>query len=66
MKHSWRTTVTGVLTIIGAVASAAKALLDGDAATNPDWLVVSAAVTAGWGLITARDNKVSSDDLNLK
>ena len=56
-----KTTLTGILTIIVAVATAAKALFDGDASTNPDWAATVTAITAGFGLIAARDNKTTSE-----
>jgi hypothetical protein len=52
---SWRTTILGIVTILGAVAGVLKALLDGDPSTNPDFITTVAAITAGWGLIAARD-----------
>jgi uncharacterized membrane protein YhiD involved in acid resistance len=61
MIKSWRTTTTGVLAIIAAVVSAVQMIVDGNPATNPDWSAVAAAVIAGVGLITARDNKVTSE-----
>ncbi len=64
MIKSWRTTTTGVLAIIAAVVSAVQMLVDGNPATNPDWSAVAAAVIAGVGLITARDNKVTSEQAN--
>lgn len=63
---SWRTTITGILTILVAVAAAGKAFLDGDPSTVPNWETVIAAVIAGVGLISARDNKVSSEDAGIK
>lgn len=63
MLKSWRTTTTGVLAIIAAIVSAAQMLIDGNPATNPDWSAVAAAVIAGIGLVTARDNKVSSEQV---
>ncbi len=54
MKN-WKTTLLGVITILIAAGGAAKALLDGDPSTNPDLMALTAAVTAGWGLITAKD-----------
>lgn len=62
-KHvnSTKTTLTGVCTILVAVASAAKAILDGDPATVPDWTSTITAITAGFGLIFARDNNVTSE-----
>jgi protein-S-isoprenylcysteine O-methyltransferase Ste14 len=58
---SWKTTVTGVLAILAAVATVLKAELDGDVTTLPDWGVAVAAVLAGIGLIAARDNSVTSE-----
>lgn len=58
---SWKTTLTGVITIFIAVATAAKLLIDGDPTTNPDWTATISAVTLGFGLIFARDNKVTSE-----
>lgn len=58
---SWRTTGTGILTIVAALASAAAAMLDQDPGTMPDWTAVGAAVTAGLGLVLARDDKVTSE-----
>lgn len=63
---SWKTTVTGVLTIVVALASAAKMMFDSDPATNPDIPTVITAITAGIGLITARDNNVSSEQAGVK
>jgi hypothetical protein len=60
---SWRTTFAGIVTIIIAILGAAKALLDGDATTNPDYPSIIAAITAGLGLIKARDNVVTSADV---
>ncbi len=63
---SWKTTVMGICAILVAVAGAVKLAIDGDPATNPDWTAVCAAVAAGIGLITARDNKVTSEDVGAK
>jgi hypothetical protein len=41
-------------------------MLDSDPATNPDWSVVIATVTAGFGLLFARDNNVSSEEAGAK
>jgi len=65
-KHSWRTTTAGILTAVAAIAAAAKALLDADPTTNPDWALVTTSLAAAWGLITARDNKVTSEDVGAK
>lgn len=56
---SWRTTLLGILTVLGAVTAVLKALVDGDPSTNPDWVTTWAAVTAGVGLIFAKDHNVT-------
>lgn len=58
---SWKTTVLGVIAVLTAVLTCAKALLDNDPTTIPDWGALAAAVSAGVGLIFARDNKVTSE-----
>ena len=63
---SWRTTTTGFLAIAAALCGAGIALLDGNPNTNPDWASVSAAIMAGVGLITARDNTVTSEQAGVK
>ena len=63
---SWKTTVTGVCSILVVVATALKALFDNDPATNPDWSAVIAGVTAGLGLIAARDNNVTSEQAGAR
>ncbi len=63
---SWKTTVTGIATILSVVAGACVLLFDGNAATNPDWSAVIAAITAGAGLLFARDANVSSEQQGIK
>ena len=55
---SWKTTVTGVLTILVAIGSAGITFLK--TGTLPDWGVLVAAVTSGVGLIMAKDSQVTS------
>src|SRR5574340_997598 len=52
---NWRTTILGVATILVAVGSGFIALLDNDPATVFDWAAFAAAITAGAGLIVAKD-----------
>lgn len=66
MKKSWKTTTSGIAAIIAAVAGAVQLYLDGNPATNPDFPTVIAAITAGVGLITARDNNVTSEEAKAK
>lgn len=44
-----------------AIGSAVTAMFDNDPVTQPEWSAVIAACMAGFGLIFARDNKVSSE-----
>jgi hypothetical protein len=54
MKNT-KTTLAGVGAILVAVGGALKALFDGDPSTNLDLTTTIAAVTAGVGLIWAKD-----------
>jgi hypothetical protein len=56
MKNT-KTTLAGVGAILVAVGGALKALFDGDPGTNVDLTTTIAAVTAGIGLIWAKDAK---------
>lgn len=47
-------TVLGISTILGALAVAATALFDGNAATNPDWSLLVTALISGVGMILAK------------
>lgn len=64
---SWKTTLCGIL---GAVAAAitlvAQPLLDADPNTVPQWGAFLAAAAAALGLVLARDNDKSSEDVGLK
>ena len=59
MIKSWKTTFMGIGTIIMVLIGVAISLIDGNPATNPDWTVTIAALTAGWGLIMAKDSTVT-------
>lgn len=61
--RSWKTTVTGVLAIVTAIISVATALIAGHA---PDYPAAISAVMAGIGLISARDNNVTSEQAGAK
>jgi len=54
MKNT-KTTLAGVGAILVAVGGALKALFDGDPSSNVDLAATIAAVTAGVGLIAAKD-----------
>jgi hypothetical protein len=63
---SWKTSTLGAIAILSAVSTAVSAVIDGNPATNPDWTATIAAVSAGWGLLCARDNGVSSEAAGAK
>lgn len=60
---SWKTTVSGIGAIIVAVINAAVGIING---TPVDWASTMAAIMAGIGLITARDNNVTSEQAGAK
>lgn len=64
--QSYRTTILGVIAIGTAVLNAASAIFDGDPATVFDLDLTISAITAGLGLIFARDNKVTSEEAGAK
>jgi hypothetical protein len=63
---SWRTTVAGIGAMLVAIGGAISATFDNDPATVADWTAVIAACIAGFGLLFARDNKVSSEKAGAK
>lgn len=66
MKKSWKTTVTGIATIVVAIGTAVIAQFDDNVSTEPNWGAVVAGLTAGAGLIAARDNTVTSEQAGAK
>lgn len=65
MTKSWKTTLLGVLALLGAVAAAGTAVFDADPNTVPNVNELLAAFT-GLGLMYARDNNVSSEQAGAK
>lgn len=65
-NKSWKTTTTGITAIVATVAGALNLMFDANPNTNPDWTAVVAAITAGIGLLLARDNDKSSEDVSAK
>lgn len=47
-------TILGILTIVGALVSAAIPLLDGDPATMPNWEATFVAISAGIGMVLGK------------
>jgi uncharacterized membrane protein YhiD involved in acid resistance len=66
MKKSWKTSAAGVGAILVALGSALSATFDADPVTVPDWGALVAAIIAGVGLIAARDNDKSSEEVGAK
>ena len=56
---SWKTTVAGIATILGALAAFAKAYFDGDPSTIPNFEATYVAITVGVGLLLAKDGNVT-------
>lgn len=54
MKNT-KTTIAGIGAILAAIGGALKALFDNDPSTNVDLTVTIATITAGIGLIMAKD-----------
>lgn len=63
---SWKTNVCGVSAAVVAIGNALIATFDGVDTTNPDWPVVIATIVAAVGLLFARDNDKSSEDVGAK
>ena len=59
MKNT-KTTLAGIGAILVAIGGALKALFDGDPSTNIDLSSTIAAVTAGFGLIMAKDAEIKA------
>ena len=66
MKKSWKTSAAGVGAILVALGSALSATFDADPVTVPDWGALVAAIIAGVGLLAARDNDKSSEQVGAK
>lgn len=73
---SWKTTAMGLAVLadsagkfLSAASQAVTALFDGDPSTSVDFAALKAAaalVTVGFGLIFARDNTKSSEQVGAK
>jgi hypothetical protein len=58
--------LSAIFVAIAALACAGKALFDGDPATNPDWSQLTIALGAAYGLFSARQNNVTSEQVGAK
>ena len=68
MKYlSWKTTASGISAIVIAVFSMiVQPLTDNDAVTVPDYNVAITAILAGIGLLVARDDDKTSEEIGAK
>jgi len=66
LSGSWRTTLGGAAVILATIANAIRAVTDNDPATNLNFEVLIAGISAGLAMIAARDNKVSSEEAGAK
>ena len=65
LAGSWKTTTCGILGFIVAVITfLAQPYLDTDPATVPNWTAFLAAAAAALGLVMARDNNKTSEQVN--
>ena len=62
---NWRTTSASMVAI-GALLTELAKLIDGDSKTVVDWEVVAVQSALAWGLLNARDAKVSSERSGAK
>ena len=65
MTRSWKTTLAGVLTVLGIIGTQLGALFDADPLTVINWPILLAAIP-GLGLLAARDNGVTSEKAGAK
>lgn len=63
---SWKTTLAGVGAILTAIGFAMGAQFDADPITVVNWTTTFAAIMAGVGLIMARDNNRTSEEVGAK
>lgn len=64
---SWKTTLCGILSILAAgITLVGIPLLDADPLTEANWTAFGTAVVAGVGLIFARDNGKSDEDVGAR
>jgi len=64
---SWKTTACGLLAAIAAgITLVAIPILDNDPATTANWGAFGASLAAAGGVLFARDNDKSSDDVGTK
>ncbi len=63
---NWKTTVGGIIAAVAVILNEVNLFFDNDAATNPDWNIVVAAVAAIWVALNIRDADKSSQDNEIR
>lgn len=63
---SWKTTAAGISAFLAVASPEAVKFFDNDPTTNPSWELVIGAAAVMIGLLFARDNKVSSEQVGIK
>lgn len=66
---SWKTTLTGLAAIVGGIGlliNIAIKFADGEAVNAEQVVTALAAISTGIGLIAARDNSKTSEDVGAK
>ena len=62
-KRSWKTSLSGVVTILAGVGQVVWAVTHN---TEPQWAVSTAVIVAGIGLLYSRDDNRSSRDVGVE
>ena len=62
MFSSPKTTLSGIIVAIAAVFTNVSYLIDGNELTAIDWSVIATQIGIIYGLLTARDNDVTSEE----
>lgn len=63
-RYSWKTTLAGILAIVGTLSGVILKLLNGEPPLNEgDIALVLAALAAGSGLLASRDNDKTSKEV---
>ena len=60
MGKSYKTTILGVIAILTAVFNGVTALING---TPVDWTMIISSISAGIGLIAAKDSQVTGGSI---
>ena len=63
---SWQTSASAIIAAVIIVLTAGQALLDGNPETSPNWNLVVTEIVLAIGLLRARDNNKTSEDVGVK